>query len=84
MDARILPTMIKNLKGRKAGQVSSGGAFSIAISTPSELKIRRMMGEVSQVSTNSRHLRDAISEFEHKIASSTTPKGLHSIVEDTK
>lgn len=83
MDARILPTMIKNLKGRKAGQVSSGGAFSIAISTPSELKIRRMMGELAPA----RHLRDAISDFEHKIgggASTTTPKGLHSIVEDTK
>ena len=77
MEPRVGPTRIKNLRGRRAGQVSSGGAFSIAISTPSELRARRVLGE-----TGKRALREAINDFEQKIG--TTPRGLPSIVEDRK
>ncbi len=61
MEPRNGPTRIKNLRGRKAGQVSSGAAFSIAISTPSHLKIKHMMGAGTlHHITGSKHIRDAI------------------------
>ena len=61
-NARLLPTKISNLRGRKAGQVACGGSFSISISTPSELKIRRLMDRDLKGSMR-RQLQDVVNDF---------------------